>query len=805
MYPLFIRLWLCVETALVIIFVFTTAGDTAYAQAPARGGPREVVVGIVTDGPAANDEVLIAAFAQQVRELGGEKYRIVMPKDKVIEGLFDGDTIAAGLSQLMGDREVDLVYALGPLASHVAGRIPRLSKPVIAPFVIDRALQNMPFFQGKSGRKNLNYLDWPWSVSRDLQIFREVAAPERAVFLVPQYLITAIPELTDRAGAAAQEAGVPMSIIAVDDSATAAIEAIDALSDSGTPIDGAYLSPLPQLTAAETDALVSALTARRIPTFSVSGEHMVKRGVLMARRPDAGFARLVRRVGLHTMRIVDGEDAGQLPVALRLPERVFINMQTARAIGLSPSWRVLTEAELIAPQRAGQQAPQRTVNLASVIEEALAGNVDIQALEQVVIAGRASVRTARAQLLPQLSASATARLIDRDRAEAALGSAPRVLATGEINLSQVVYADAAWAGYSAETQLQKSREEQLRQARWDIAAQVGIAYLNLLRAKTAERIRRDSLKQSRANLALARIRVDAGSANRAEVHRWEAEIARERKATIEAAAQRNLAEIDLQRILNRPPEERFATEDTELAAQFEQAVLPLVGDPQSFRHFRAFMIQEALERAPEMGQIDAAIAAQERILRSAQRSLYAPTVALQANGSQRLYKGGAGSDSLPGSNLDGLEWFVGVSLSVPLFEGGARYAEIERNRAEVARLMRQRSATRNQIAQRAAAQLHLAGASFAGIGLSRDGTNAAEKNYQLVAAAYREGAVRIIDLLDAQNAWVTAEEVAADAVYDFMIDWLNVQRAVGRFDVLMSGAESAAFLDRARAYIAARK
>ena len=633
-------------------------------------------------------------------------------------------------------------------------------------------------------------------MERDLEVFKEVAAPKKVVFLVSEYMGAAIPGLATRASETARQVGFELVTVAVGNSLDAALAAIPG------DADGVYLAPLVQLPPGDAERLVAELIERRLPTFAISGEHAVKSGVLVARLPDQSFGRLARRVALHTLRILDGQDPGQLPVALQLPERVFINMKTARAIGLSPSWRVLTEAELVAVER---DDVERKLNLEKVMKAALKGNVNIKALEQVVAAGRASVRKARANLLPQLDISSNGRVIDRDRAEAGFGNAPRFLVSGEVNLSQVIYSEGAWAGYTAEKHAQTSREQELIQTRWDIATEVGVAYLTVLRAKTAERIQRDNLKLTRANLELARIRVDAGSSNRADVHRWEARIANDRKAMIDASSQRNLAEIDLQRILHRPPEERFSTEEQDLAVSPQDGLLQFVGDPQSFRLFRAFMIEEAIARAPEIRRFDAAIAAQKRILKSARRALYSPTLAVQANASRRLYKGGVGSDAPMGSQVDELEWFVALNASIPLYSGGSRYADIDRNSAEVNRLTRQREAVRDQIAQRASSQLHLAGASFAGIGLSRDAAEAAKKNYQLVATAYSEGAVRVVDLLDAQNTWVTNQQLAADSVCDFMIDWINVQRAVGRFHILMSPEDRADLVNRAKAYIATGK
>ena len=98
------------------------------------------------------------------------------------------------------------------------------------------------------------------------------------------------------------------------------------------------------------------------------------------------------------------------------------------------------------------------------------------------------------------------------------------------------------------------------------------------------------------------------------------------------------------------------------------------------------------------------------------------------------------------------------------------------------------------------AAAHLAGASFAGIELAEAATVAARQNLDLVTGAYEQGVVPILDLLDAQHAALVAEEDAAHAVYDHLLDQMAVQRALGRFRFFMSQEESVAFDARLRAH-----
>jgi len=114
----------------------------------------------------------------------------------------------------------------------------------------------------------------------------------------------------------------------------------------------------------------------------------------------------------------------------------------------------------------------------------------------------------------------------------------------------------------------------------------------------------------------------------------------------------------------------------------------------------------------------------------------------------------------------------------------------------------QRDATAERIEQRTRATLHLIKASYPSIQLSKEASNAAHKNLKLVTDAYTRGALSILDLLDAQNAALVAEESATNAVFVFLIDLMNLQRSLGRFVFFIDEQGLDDWLSRLRNYIA---
>ena len=211
------------------------------------------------------------------------------------------------------------------------------------------------------------------------------------------------------------------------------------------------------------------------------------------------------------------------------------------------------------------------------------------------------------------------------------------------------------------------------------------------------------------------------------------------------------------------------------------------------------MTREALEASPEIRQLDASIRAQERFLLAGKRAFYVPTVNLDAQ--LQTFKNG-GSPSLASEmGPNSVNWTVAVEASLPIFQGGALRARKTRAEIDLDRFTIDREATRLLIDQRIRSSLHQAGASFAGIELSLEAAEAARENLELVRASYSAGVVGIVRVLDAQTQALSAELEAANAVFDHLIDLMEVQRAVGRFDYFRSPDERGELIRRLEVFL----
>ena len=646
-----------------------------------------------------------------------------------------------------------------------------------------------------SGVTNLSYVVIGTDVEREVRFFQEIVPFEKLTFLSSRGLSEAIPELRDRLTGALVDLGVEGSVVAVDRSASDALRAIPADTKA------VYITPLLQLSPGEFDLLVDGLIERRLPSFSMWGRSEVERGLLSALALDLDYRRIARRIALNVQRILLGEDPAEFPVDFERGERLTINMATARAIALFPSWGMITEAELL--NEDDRTDIGRQVSLASVAREAVFANRDLRAAERNLAGGLERIRRARADLFPRIGVGSSGSVIDKDRAQAGFGSAGRQTYAGSVGLSQVIYSDQVRAGFDIERHLQVSRQQERDELRLDIIRDAAVAYLNVLASKTVERVRKDNLRLTRANLELARSRQRLGAASASEVFRWENQIANNRREVIDASAIRNQVEMALNRILHRPLEESFSAQeatlaDPELISSF-QRLSPYINNYGLFDVFREFMVQEAFDASPELKRLDAAIAAQRRALLATERSFYLPEVSAQAEISTFIQIGSGALPAFPGlviPRVGNVNWNLGFGASLPLYTGGGRRAERGRAEEELARLLLDRESVQERVEQRTRSTLHAAMASFAGIELSQDAADAARNNLDLVTDAYVQGVLDILDLLDAQNAALVSELVAANAIHSFLIDLMEVERSVGRFDFFVDSDQEREFFSR---------
>lgn len=766
----------------------TLAGILAPPLAGQAAPPR---IATVLDLESPRLQPLVEAFQSEVAGFFRPNEIVLLPP---VAGDGTAKGVGEALSRVLRDTSVTAVVTLGSIGSHLLARSDRLPKPAIAGSVIDASWQGIPQRDGASGVPNLTYVDQSYHVGRTLADFHQLIPFRKLAVLLDKDLVEAIPQLEQGTADLAREAGGEAVIVRGGARADQILAALPA------GVDAVYVTPFPGMSDDELKVLLAGLNQRRLPTLSYLVDPDIGAGALASYEPPENWQRRARRVAVGLQRILAGEDAGRLPVRLVSAPRLTLNLATARLIGFSPGWGVLTEARLVGVDSAG--APD-TLTLASAMRGAADANLEVAAARLEAASGRENVRLARSNLLPQVGTSLGETLTREATAAASLGRQPERVLEGGISMSMPIYSEQAWAGYGSERRLQVGREAQRDQVRLDVVLDAGAAYLAVLQARTLADVRRSNLYRTRSNLEVAQLREGVGSASRADIYRWQGEVANARRDLIDADAQVRVASLELRRILNLPLDRSLEQQpvrlsDPALLAR-DSTVLTWLADPGRLDRLTRLLVAEGLRLSPELAQAEAAISAQKRQYTAAGRAFWLPSFSLEGGLSNTFSRGGAGS-TVPTGIQEGpdMTWQFRLQASFPLFTGFARGATRAQARLDLERLEVERSSARQLVEQRVRAALERAASSHSAIALTGDAEAAAGRNYELVSDAYARGAASITTLIDAQSAALEASEAAANAVHDFLLDLMQVERAMGSFGVLQTEEDRQIFLERLR-------
>ena len=751
-------------------------------------------IGVVTDGEMAQLSRAQKLFFGEIEALTSGEFDVRFPADRQLQGERTIESIHSALTRLQNDRSVDMVLALGFVSSHVAATGIELKKPTFAPLVIDANLFGLPRSGDTSGKRFLNYLTEEVKFSDDLSTFMAITPSKKLGLVVDETIYRSVPDLSSRAIEWAREQGLELTFIFNSESEENLAAKIP------DTVEAVMVAALPRLSTAAQDRFIQQLLERGIPSYSLIGTTPVERGMLAAEAPDSDWVRLARRNALNMQAVMLGEKARDLPVTFDTKRQLTINMASARALKIYPPFDVLNRAVLLNQY---QTDSNTRWTLADVATEALRNNLDILVDSLGVDAGSEQVREARAALLPQLNASVNTTQLDDDNQNVTSGFAAERSTTGTLSASQVIYSESAWANLDIRKEEQNARIAAHRAIRLDILQEATVAFLNVLKAQTAENIQQSNLNLTRTNLEMARDRVKLGSANASDVYRWESQLATAQQAVLGARAELESAMDNLNRLLHRPIRQRFLTEPATLSDPnllvSRSDLLDLIDNQYAYNLLGDYFVQSGLNNAPELIQLNAQIAAAERSLKSAKRAYYVPDISLTAQQSRVLDERRVAGTSQEGEN----DRQIALNLSLPLFEGGGRGATKSRARHELNQLKTRHRATRESIEQNVRRNVHAVRASFPSIRLSEEAAAAARKNLDLVLDNYSQGTVSIIDLLDAQDSSLQADQNAANAVYNFLIDLMNLQRSTAGFDFFLDDSQRDAAVEEIKAWIAA--
>ncbi|MEN9404892.1 MAG: hypothetical protein RL091_3595 [Verrucomicrobiota bacterium] len=292
--------------------------------------------------------------------------------------------------------------------------------------------------------------------------------------------------------------------------------------------------------------------------------------------------------------------------------------------------------------------------------------------------------------------------------------------------------------------------------RADVRLNVRTAFYTLAAAQDLLDVAEKNLARTEGHERLAEARRAAGAVPQADVLRMQAEAANAHLQVINATSRVRIATGRLNTAMGRVPSTPLTIAPT-----------PAAPPPAAPAELEA-AVDRALTRRPEItsGQKRTEAA---RAMVTAARAARAPKVRADAS------FGWNDTTFLPNTR----EWQAGLSVELPLIDGGSRARQLARSRAELNREEASFTARQLQIRDEvwsAAAEL---GRAWSAIAANETSVRASEESLRIVRERYERGAAIITDLLDTQAALARAEGSLAAARWDYLAARAAYERATG--------------------------
>ncbi len=310
-------------------------------------------------------------------------------------------------------------------------------------------------------------------------------------------------------------------------------------------------------------------------------------------------------------------------------------------------------------------------------------------------------------------------------------------------------------------ELQKKVEkEDLRKTRNQLIFDIQQAFSGLLLAQQMVGVVDESYRTANAHYKQVQALYNEGLASNLDVLQMEAVLADLKPRRIEARNGVKKARLYLNNLLNIDLE---TVVEAEGKLEYEPHDLPVPED----------LYDIAMEHRPEMRTLRLREKMAREMVEIAEANAY-PTVALFAN-----YSWDRGQEMPPNDDIwrDGYQ--AGVSVSVPLYDGGETRGKVAEARAMLRQVNKGMEALELGIKTQVQDALLSLNAARQTVKARDAGVRASQKNYDVARARYAVGLATNVDVMDAHSQLTRSKAERLQAVYEYNQAWTNLKSALG--------------------------
>ncbi|MDG1378694.1 MAG: TolC family protein [Flavobacteriaceae bacterium] len=746
-------------------------------------------IGLLLDNTTSEVISILNELEHEITAVVGEDALVKFPETGRLVNYFDTNVALNHYDKLANDPAIDIIIAFGIVNNKVITKITNYVKPTILFGALSKELIDKEVFFTK--KKNLTPIWSSLSYTNDIKLLKKLSNPSKIGVIIEKTFTDNLPIL-NVFKVIESELDVDIKVIAFNDvlDITSNLEDIDAVYFAG----GFYLNDT------EIKKLANLFIEKKLPSFTANPIEDVTHGILATNHNQSDFNEFFRKIALTVESIISGENRALISTNFDSKQNLTVNYNTAEKIGLPLKYSLIASTNFVGNPK--EIVSDKTYSLVDVMQEVIAENLQLQVTQKNISLGQKEVALARSDYLPSLKVGASGAYIDPKLAAVSNGQNPEVSAEANLILQQTILSEPANANISIQKSLLQAQQEDYNSESLNTVFKAATAYFTALILKANVTIQNQNLELTKYNLRIATENYEAGQSGKSDVLRFKSQMAQNTQEMIEAINQLEQAFFNLNQLLNNPINTKIDVEEAELKRgvfsnyNYEQ-LGQFLDDPSLRLPFVRFLVQEGMANAPELKALNFNIEATERSEQLFGVGRFIPTVALQGQYNYELSRSGVGSSFPLGfSDLPDKFYTVGLNVSLPLFNQNKQninkqIAAIQKSQLEVSKEAVNLNIEKNIND----AVLELIN-QISNIQLSKVFEETAQEALDLTQTSYENGAVNIVQLLDAQNNYLQAQLASASANYNYLQGAMQLERSLGLFFLLQDEIERKAFIQR---------
>lgn len=681
------------------------------------------------------------------------------------------ESLERGIERLNKNSKVDVIFILDYHISEIE-KLKKSSKLIIYPFGLAKL--------NKNPGKNIMYIYSEPDYISDLKKLNEITPFKKLTFIIGDSLIKNSSEEILKMKNEMNKLGIKVSLVNSSES----LEKINKELDDSEAV---YL-----ITNSKVNLDVAKLAlSKKIPTFFVSFCKETNDKVLLGYDFNLEIKKRIRTSVFNYSNLLKGkEETSVLNLGKVVGDR-FYNVKIAEEIKIYPGALVIQSLKHV-----GTKAEiYKKLNMKEAVKIGVDNNPLLVSKFKNMLASNYSYLSQNAQRLPQVGVAANYSYLDKRIVSPISGPEDRVV--GGLKITQVLFDDELNAQiFSEKVKYKNSQlnfEEQLRTTVYDIL----VAYLNVLQAKSELDIQNSNFVLAKEFLRISKIKYETGASGIQDVYRLESSLSTAISQVSKSETSVKNAEAKLNALLNLPVNTKHSYQNLEeLDNEFyfaKNELNKLVYNENKNKKMLDFITQGAFNNSNILKAYENNIKSVNNQYKTVSRSRFIPKVSAFGEYSKNnmIEPWGKGQEYNSPNN-----WRAGVAVELPLFTSGEIYYNQKSLKVSEESIESEKLNFENSLHQEVNTSYNNLINSYIRIHTSKNSAESAEKYLKIAKNLYANGSINITEILDAQNASISANLSNSIDNYNFFISAINIEKIYGKYMLLESNENRKSMLNR---------